>query len=74
MEKWEIWKIMTFIVATNVVASWPSKCGPTGTSHARANKMTNKQASKETDKVTLSLLELPVAAKKLCTSKAFKGG
>ena len=30
-------KRMTFIVATNVVASWPPKCRPTGTPHARTN-------------------------------------
>ena len=30
-------KIMTFIVATNVVASKPSERRPTGTPHARAN-------------------------------------
>ena len=30
-------KIMTFIVATNVVASRPPKRRPTGTPHARAN-------------------------------------
>ena len=29
-------KIMTFIVATNVVASWPPERRPTGTPHARA--------------------------------------
>ena len=31
------WKIMTFIVATNVVASRPPERRPTGTPHARAN-------------------------------------
>ena len=30
-------KIMTFIVATNVVASRPPERRPTGTPHARAN-------------------------------------
>ena len=30
-------KIMTFIVATNVVASRPPELRPTGTPHARAN-------------------------------------
>ena len=30
-------KIMTFIVATNVIASRPPECRPTGTPHARAN-------------------------------------
>ena len=29
-------KIMTFIVATNVVASWPPERRPSGTPHARA--------------------------------------
>ena len=29
-------KIMTFIVATNVVASRPPECQPIGTLHARA--------------------------------------
>ena len=36
-EKKEKKKIMTFIVATNVVASRPPECQPTGTQHARAN-------------------------------------
>ena len=31
-------KIMTFIVATNVIASRPPKRRPTGTPHARAKK------------------------------------
>ena len=31
------WKIMKFIVATNVVASQQRKCRPTGTPTARAN-------------------------------------
>ena len=31
-------KIMTFIVATNVIASRPPERRPTGTPHARANK------------------------------------
>ena len=30
-------KIMTFIVATNVIASRPPERRPTGTPHARAN-------------------------------------
>ena len=30
-------KIMTFIVATNVIASRPPERRPTGTAHARAN-------------------------------------
>ena len=30
-------KIMSFLVATNVVASRPPERGPTGTPHARAN-------------------------------------
>ena len=30
---------MMFIVATNVVASWPPENRPTGTPHARANKV-----------------------------------
>ena len=30
-------KIMTFIVATNVIASQPPERQPTGTLHARAN-------------------------------------
>ena len=29
-------KIMSFLVATNVVASWPPEPQPTGTPHARA--------------------------------------
>ena len=32
-------KIMTFIVATNVVASRPPERRPTGTPHARANSL-----------------------------------
>ena len=32
-------KIMTFILATNVVASRPPERRPTGTLHARAKKM-----------------------------------
>ena len=36
-EKKEKKKIMTFIVATNVVASRPPERRPTGTPHARAN-------------------------------------
>ena len=32
------WKIMTFIVATNVIASRPPERRPTRTPHARANK------------------------------------
>ena len=31
------WKIMMFLVATNVVASRPPERRPTGTPHARAN-------------------------------------
>ena len=37
MEKIE--KIMTFIVATNIVASRPAECQPTETPHARANRL-----------------------------------
>ena len=40
MEKKIEEKIMTFIVATNVVASRPPEHRPTGTPHARANKIT----------------------------------
>ena len=43
---------MTFIVATNVVASRPPERRPTGTPHARANKVTNRQADKQSDTVT----------------------
>ena len=32
-------KIMSFLVATNVVASWPPERRPTGTPHARAKIM-----------------------------------
>ena len=32
-------KIMTFIVATNVIASRPPECRPTGTLHACAKRM-----------------------------------
>ena len=35
--KKKLLKIMMFIVATNVVASRPPECRPTGTLHARAN-------------------------------------
>ena len=34
-------KIMTFIVATNVIASRPPERRPTGTLHARANNQHN---------------------------------
>ena len=36
------WKRMTFIVATNVVASRPPERRPTGTPHARANFLMSK--------------------------------
>ena len=34
---------MTFIVATNVIASRPPECRPTGTPHARAKRMAGRQ-------------------------------
>ena len=41
-------KIMTFIVATNVVASRPPKRRPTGTPHARANFIALIYSTKKT--------------------------
>ena len=39
------WKIMTFIVATNVIASRPPKRRPNGTRHARAKRNFGSQIS-----------------------------
>ena len=42
-------KIMTFIVANNVVASRPPERQPTGTPHARANDLISIQHSSHTE-------------------------
>ena len=44
-------KIMTFIVATNVVASRPPERRPTGTPHARAKIQEQKRCTKQCKKV-----------------------
>ena len=65
---------MTFIVATNVIASRPPERRPTGTPHARAKK---GRTHKHTNLVTWSLLELLIAAKNVRRKKTLfsaKGG
>ena len=60
---------MTFIVATNVIASRPPERRPTGTPHARANKLS--QVGGWLDQVGIKLSQLSTKLKlKLSLAKS----